>query len=336
MHWVRVAAVVGVGIIAVHFFLFYLMQLEPVKASATVSRKEGLSILYTHVGEGLVNKLWRDGAAVLPPGKALPSDPANMLLFSGPKNSVFHSTNSSNSTSIPMPVIVLGMPKAGTNTVRDYFVCGGLSVSHFTCDNSYKSQGKGKFKKRYPIPAKHSRLCGPQIRQNIASHRPPLQGLTHYDVHAQIDYENNHGGGCYFPQLQAMKEMHEQYPTATFVLNERDLDNWVSSVSRWYGGGVETMQDRLAACELPGLPKGVGKQPDELKAWYKYLVESVRQFVVDYPTHALIEVDIESDDTGLFMEKFFGISETCWGHANSNLPSLLKQMGDWIEDIVTW
>jgi len=238
---------------------------------------------------------------------------------------------------LPTPVISVGFPKAGSTSVFSYFNCGGYASSHYTC------------KKMTPTPERtdkcgpciennlaHGRppwskclqklgrcghqddWCGPCVRDNVAAGRPPLDGCGDFDVYAEINYSYRETGKngafkIYLPQVDHLELLHEAYPQATFVLNYRAFDSWVKSVDKWFA-----MRERYVNSEIRGLPAGVGKKNLELRQFYEGHYRRVRQFVKDHPSHALVEVDIESDNAGKTMEEAFGIDAACWGQANSN------------------
>ena len=196
----------------------------------------------------------------------------------------------------PNPTIVVGLPKAGTSSLAEYFRCGGVEkVAHYMC---------------------LARACGAIIKQNIMSGRNPLFRTGRANVYSQIDVELNVARGmpCYFPQVEALEEIHKAHPNSTFVLNQRNVDDWVKSVQAW-----ARMDHRLALCNITGLPAGQGRHKKELKFFYASQVSRVRRFVAKYPSHRLVEVVIDSPDAGQVLESAFGISKRCWGHHNRKL-----------------
>eukprot|EP00957_Ditylum_brightwellii_P152063 11578227-Ditylum_brightwellii.AAC.1 len=79
------------------------------------------------------------------------------------------------------------------------------------------------------------------------------------------------------------------------------------------------MDNRLAQCKPFG-PKSASQE--DLIAWHQDQIQRVRQFVLDHPSHALIEVDIEDVAAGQRMSQAFGIPEAFWGQSNTNLRNL--------------
>ena len=224
------------------------------------------------------------------------------------------------------PIIVVGMPKAGTSTIAAYFRCGNVKSSHYTC------VGKEE--------------CGVCIERNVKTGNPPFLYCGDYDVYTQLDVmgnitsndamdkrgmpEGKRSSGrrglepldvCYLPQVEALDAIHAQFPHATFLLNHRQhIDDWIGSVNHW-----SDLRERFGDCQITGLPAGKGAPgatgDEQLKAFVAKHVLKVRRFVRRNPSHRLIEVVIDNPSAGRFMESKFNIPATCWGHANNNKNS---------------
>ena len=196
----------------------------------------------------------------------------------------------------PNPLLVVGLPKAGTSSIAEYFRCGGIEkVAHHKCLN---------------------RACGAIIQKNLQAGRSPLFATGKNDVYVQIDVELNVDKGlpCFFPQIEALEDLHHAHPNSTLLLNTRDINAWVRSVRAWAG-----MDTRLSKCNITGLPAGKGLKERELKRFFSNQALRVAKFVDRFPSHQLVNVKIDSPDAGEVMETAFGISRTCWGHHNNNL-----------------
>jgi len=202
----------------------------------------------------------------------------------------------------PNPVLVVGMPKAGTSTVAEYFRCGGVRrISHWTgC--------QGKISRGYCAHIIHSNVVEKQV--------DPLFDSGDNNVYAQLDYPGK--DFCYFPQVEVLEEIHKFHPTSTLILNQRNMKSWIRSVKKWHG-----LASRINRCNITGLPPGVGGKDHELAMFYEDQVKRVRDLVKRYPSHRLVEVFVDSPDAGEVMERAFGIDRNCWGHRNAN-PKLSK------------
>uniref|UniRef100_A0A7S0X5R9 Sulfotransferase n=1 Tax=Mantoniella antarctica TaxID=81844 RepID=A0A7S0X5R9_9CHLO len=225
------------------------------------------------------------------------------------------------------PIMVVGMPKAGTSTIAAYFQCGNVKSSHYQCvGNEY---------------------CGVCIDRNVKAGVPPFANCGDYDVYSQLDImgncttkkplvkrgmpEGTKSGArrglepwdvCYMPQVEALEAIHSQFPNATFILNHRQhVDDWIKSVNHW-----GDLRERFGDCQISGLPAGKGAPgaagDEQLKAFVAKHVLDVRRFVRQHPSHQLIEVVIDNPSAGRFMESKFNIRGTCWGHENNNKNSI--------------
>ena len=190
------------------------------------------------------------------------------------------------------PTINLGFPKSGTSSLYDYYTCGNVGSSHHKCKLE---------------------TCGECVFANVEAGRAPLDSCGNYAFYGQLDIDgigyDSEGSWpgdkhalCYFPQLSALQELHDAYPTARFTLTTRPPAHWLASVDGW------GLRDRLVDCNLPGLPEGKGADDQELMAWFSSHLDTVREFVAANPSHGpLLEIDIEDDSTGQVLEEATGI-----------------------------
>jgi hypothetical protein len=217
---------------------------------------------------------------------------------------------------VGLPVVVVGMPKAGTTSLAAYFRCGGLDVSHYECGDHAK--------------------CGACIERAFEHRaRDVLDACGSYAAWAQMDFEgapNTKGAEgldgakdrCFFPQVEALEAIASAHPSATFVLNRReDYADWVRSVDDW-----GDMRARLRDCDITGLPAGAGGEGDDetLIAFAEAHADRVRRLFgndrsesesIDGRRHALVEVVIDREDAGEVLEAAFGIdARRCWGQEN--------------------
>ena len=197
------------------------------------------------------------------------------------------------------PILVAGMPKAGTTTIYSFFRDAGYKSSHYYCK---EDQGIEKLN------------CGFCIRDAIQDNLPPLKTCGDYDVWAQMDVTylpDYQIYDCYYPQILAMEELHMEAPNATIILNRRNLDRWVSSLQRW---SRISMAHRLTKCKEGPASESV----EDLQEWHKNHIQAIRRFVQKYPSHALVEIDIEDPMAAKRMAKLFKVKESLWGRKNAN------------------
>lgn len=219
-----------------------------------------------------------------------------------------------------LPIVNVGLPKSGSSSVEDYFLCGGngtLNVSHWNCATMLSASQLDGVPHVYQMsPTVFQVPCGDCVKKNVEAGRPPLASCGGYDVWAQIDVQGwPDGASCYLPQVSALEELHAAYPNASFVLPTRPVAHWVASVSGWLHDGSSEMRYRLERCGLPGI--GVNASDADFEAFYTNHSRAVREFVAAHPSHALIEFDLEQPTAGEHLAAATGLPAKCWGKSNA-------------------
>ena len=234
---------------------------------------------------------------------------------------------------LPKPFLHLGMPKTGTTTLEAFFKCGGVHTSHSLCkvtnddllQDFYPKERLGRsgldangecLSNRVGKPCERCQRC-----MWLAKNRslPLLESCGDYEAYTQMDTIEN---GCHYPQLMSLDLIHEESPSATFLYMFRDVNSWINSVSHFRGGST-IRRFRKCAKIIPFLK---GNSPDNLRDFRCNSVKYVRNFVAKHPSHTLIEIDLDSPETGKILSKLFHIDEKCWGKTNVN-PKLHNTTG---------
>eukprot|EP00536_Pseudo-nitzschia_multiseries_P008123 jgi/Psemu1/256921/estExt_Genewise1Plus.C_2000080 len=222
---------------------------------------------------------------------------------------------------LPKPIINVGFPKAGTSTIFSFFHCNGLKSQHWLCCEPQDN----------PTKTKKQKLMSRCILENLVTKSPIFDGCGDYDVYTEINgprnFKNYHHRTLledgrlltsldsvsmkmriFFPQHHQLEEIHKQHPNATLVLNKRSVESWIDSVLAW----DKNLRFRKTA---PFTARTVRKH---LETVHEYHLQYIRDWVAEHPSHALIEVDIASEDAGATLANAFGLKEECWGHYNKN------------------
>jgi Sulfotransferase domain len=108
-------------------------------------------------------------------------------------------------------IILVGLPKAGTTSVGGFFQRAGYNTCDFRCGNKIGSS--------VPTLAR----CLWQAQQE---HKPLLAscGGDTIEMYAQMDTVGlPEKGFCFFPQIDALDDLHAEHPNATFILNMRQV-----------------------------------------------------------------------------------------------------------------
>jgi len=226
-----------------------------------------------------------------------------------------------------MPVLNMGMPKTGSSTLSQFFECIGLNGTHQVFRN-----GKGD--------KEWEGIC---MRDAVNIGLPPLDTCAkdqHFMMQLDTIYPfgmsgNNAGMAqtsksrdeCFFPQLSLLEAFHQEAPNATFVLNFRPMREWIKSMRGW-----GDMMHRFQLCHLPNMPRGFPENIHNETAMTPVMhhfvcshILHVRHFVEEFPSHALIELDLyDSNTSAMVMSELFStvaeekVNPTCWGHANES------------------
>ena len=290
----------------------------------------------TYVLDRVTYKIYRQTPAAVPNYRSYPLLPASVInpnvIIRGHSYDLLSSIRNANTTAavaldallpLPAPIIVVGMPKAGTSSITTFFRKLYGPNNNETLADKHVSHWRVPHKE----PWEYIGLCLIQSWNDTDAHRhrnlnhPPtaptaLQECGNFSVWAQMDICRN-PYDCHFPQITHLDHIHREYPNATFILNRRHFGRWYSSVQRWMPDSQRpqgNLAERLARCaDGPLSPKR-----DDVIQWHKEQIERVRYFVWQHPTHALLEVDIEDGRAGDFLAKAFRGNTSFWEQTNKN------------------
>ena len=234
-------------------------------------------------------------------------------------------TRTENKTILPLPILNLGMPKLGSTTLYHYFKCQNLTATHWNL-GTQAFEGlcmREASKAQLPPLATCSRDTQAILQMDVAF---PL-GFAHESVRVATR-SSPEQDDCFFPQLSLLDDFHAESPHATFLLTFRPMEDWIRSLSNWH-----TILERLAACNLPNLPRGV---PDlthhrdgdsihssrskrngypmnltdtvlgaTMRQFFCSHVLHVRNFVKEHPSHTLLELDLYDEQTPKLLDQLF-------------------------------
>lgn len=187
-------------------------------------------------------------------------------------------------------IINVGMPKMGSSSIQAYFLplYGPGKARHFHC-------GKAGY-------------CGTCIQKAVKQGRPPLTSCGNFTVYSQMDRLTDSKSVCNFPQVLYLPEIYRENPHATLILPMRNISAWYNSLAHWTAHGrITSMQKRFQKCKLPTLnfTAQMGQDPADYAVLVCNHVRQIRQFVHLHPTLTLIEFQLEHNDTGALLERYF-------------------------------
>jgi hypothetical protein len=218
----------------------------------------------------------------------------------------------------PKPWVHLGLPKSGTTSLEHFWKCGGLDVSHCTCkvtndfliNEVFHGLGGDLSNRR------ERKLCAECMQAAKENNLPILQSCGNSSAYAQMD----NGGirSCFWPQLSALDEIHQDSPNATFVFMFRNVDSWIQSFMLFRNGEMHREFKKCKNILYTKTKKKGSSSKDRLKQFMCDVVNHARNFVAAHPSHQLLEIDLDNPETGTIVSKLFGINDSCWGAHNVN------------------
>jgi hypothetical protein len=231
---------------------------------------------------------------------------ATLLL--SPKSPVgFHTVNSEKGSSaveapikaasdtkplkLATPIFALGYPRSGSMHIYNYFDCNHVFSSHFCCCGSNKTG----------YPCEEDKYMGHCIQRNVdRAAANVLEGCGDYQVYAQIDSED--ANSILLPQHFSLEEIHKAYPTSTFILNTRTSSKWVSLVTSGFGLGSRFIRKF----------QRTGDKVVALTQIYEEHSKMVKDFVAKYPSHTLVELNVDAGNAGQILSDSVGGDGSCW------------------------
>lgn len=187
--------------------------------------------------------------------------------------------------------IVIGFPKSGTTTIHVASKRSGLKSAH-------QIVGAGV-------------RCGQLIYRRYLNGEDPLADFGGFDILSQMDicrHRSNFWPNLDIPLLLTIRKYH---PNCVFILNLREPSAIVSSITRW-----NTLRERITKAEVPGLPRGFGKEDTHLIQWIESHYAACRAVFGNDPK--FLELDITDPEAPLKLGKALGVEIKWWGVANQN------------------
>ena len=199
-------------------------------------------------------------------------------------------------------ILVIGFPKSGTTSIHHALESAGFRSVHWELPN-------GEY-------------CGEVIYRAVREGKDPLAYLSEYDAITQMDIclprvKKDGRPLNYWPQLdfELLDEIERHHPGIRFILNRRDPERLIKSMSRWHA-----LRRRLLQARVPGLPRFRPLFDRDLRRWITGHYDACRARYGDRET--FLDLDIERPDAREALEEFLGVAVPWWGVANANpVPS---------------
>ena len=207
---------------------------------------------------------------------------------------------------LPLPIIVTSLPKSGTTSAHQYFLCGGQKSIHHVMDTCIRTTSSEEC----------TTFVADCVHDNVKFRKPFFQGCGNADIWSDIGYENKER--CYHPSLSSLQAIYDSYPRATFLHIVRDVPSWLESVRTFGNGWIAKSWKKCKSFDATfPLGRGTKNYTRVLEKFYEEHTLQIRRFANSHPTLTYVEVHLDDLGAGLKLEQATGISHTCWGHANS-------------------
>lgn len=130
------------------------------------------------------------------------------------------------------PILIMGLPNSGSLALHRYFQCRGMTSQHYCCGGGDSSEADTKF----PCPASTT-TCGQCVLTNMKERKLPFEKChpSHRKVQVWSSFDVETQDEWFLPQHFAIGLLHEAYPNATWILNERSSSQaWAESILHWH------------------------------------------------------------------------------------------------------
>ena len=219
--------------------------------------------------------------------------------FTFPSNHLHREHNETKNSTYHRPlgfkVFNLGLPKTGSTTLQEYFLCHNFISYH------HKTQGS-------IIGA-----CLDTFKRNIKTEKCSVSAYKTFDALTQIDFIQWYA--CHIPQSVSLEWIDKNYPKSKFVLLKRPVDDWIKSVYHW-----GDMRERIVKClDKKKLLQTTNTSHYEiLKTFYEWHFQYVVNYFNGRPGD-LIVLDLYSELIDYTLSAALGLpSKGCFTHKNMN------------------
>jgi Sulfotransferase domain len=237
-----------------------------------------------------------------------------------------------------VPLLVMGLPRSGSNAIHDFFTCNTIKSAHYCCDTDHSAPDGQISRSKFPC-RKDQVTCGSCVLQNMKTERPPFEGCGDYYVWSQFDVETTEPFAWFIPQNKALPLLSEAYPNAAFILNTRETAGvWADSVLHWHSittrifnsfdlKVIDSMddytpdEDKVSYESLmhdAQVSLDAASDPNELKRKRELLIQvyerhnnKIRAWAERY-NHPLMEINVDYPGAGEDLGKAFKMSDECW------------------------
>jgi len=198
------------------------------------------------------------------------------------------------------PIISLSLPKSGTTTFATALRHAGLRVADWRIRPGDTDNAK-----------LHRNLIAPLMYHDYFAHGDPLLRLSEFDALTEINAVNHKMSLWPQTDLALLGAIEAHHPNVRFVLSARRAEDVARSMMRWNNLGRE----RLPKSDVPGMPRGFGRTPEELMRWIEgHYAACARAFAGRSHFLAYRPDDLQVQGK---LSDFLGLELPWWGKSNA-------------------
>lgn len=204
-------------------------------------------------------------------------------------------------------IFQIGFNKCGTASLHHFFKKNGLVSAHF-----------------------EGGLLAETIFSNAENNMPLLSGIEQFDAYTDMEHITEHG--YKYVAEKYFKQLYEQYPDSVFILNTRNIEQWLSSRIKHNKGSYLTRYRCIMDVQSHEIIEHWRKE-------YQEHVSEVLAFFANKPTANFYHLDLDKNginDIGNYLSSIgFKMNVTQLGHThktkkqeNTNEQNLLNNLLD--------
>jgi uncharacterized protein CbrC (UPF0167 family) len=218
---------------------------------------------------------------------------------------------------LPTPIIILNLPKSGTQTLTEYFQCGKVLSTHtyvrttrtgdclrdnYLADINSSATGSANARGVHPLHG-----CNSTIGWILTNSGKVYKNTT---VLTYSDIGTPYPGRCFYSSIHdgGLDHLYKYYPNATIMLLTREVESWYSSLSKWNEGRL--LNAWRQRCKFSG-SIGDGSKEDWIDFYHAH-TEKIRNFAKDHLSLTYVEMELETAPS--LIEYYTGIKSDCFQH----------------------
>lgn len=192
-------------------------------------------------------------------------------------------------------IFIIGFNRCGTRTLHHFFKDNGLGAIHWDCDNLVNTFEKNIKRNKKLLDG------GRTVKPSVSTEGLYSKCIVFSDM---TRHDDNKDAKDYY------KRLDQDYPGSKFILNIRNVDDWIASRKKHCNGLIVNKLKKYHNCSLNELE-------NKWKEMFNEHTNQVLEYFKDRPDDLLV-FDINTntvDDVVNFFEPYYNLDKSKW-HIN--------------------